>query len=303
MLRTFAEEIKDRVTALNNQIRIYNPKLSSDFRSIAILEILSRTSDLQASLHTNITKGHFWDLLSDYLFVINIRLTFLTEQALVQDNGHDASSTVASEVLYGLQIVRQFLRHDFIDHTLFQCIYKQKKARFYNSVGVDIKQKYVFHDDGKAMCRKDTGRINSMTMVERPPHKATLQEIMKNRFSGNQPKNSSAPDMSRTPTRNQLNNDFWKNRRVFRRPGKQHTHEFYFTYKGSPSKNEYWMGGPYITEQRAEQRRIAFSIDKYPSKLGNIKKILHDWQRILHKTGDDRQKRLGDAYYVNMVFK
>ena len=84
--------------------------------------------------------------------------------------------------------------------------------------------------------------------------------------------------------------DYWKKRRILRRPG---TNTYYYVYKKHADKDEYWLGFHHA-EDDAKRSRVRNSIGKYPKKLGKVDDTLHDWWRIVRELGDPDSKQDAD---------
>lgn len=257
-LRSYrVEEIKDQVSGLKNQLGLYDPGLGDQTRGESIQGILSRTSDLEASLYRNITKGQFWELFPDYLFVTNIRLGFLAERALFEPETYDGKKILAQEAASAMKYVREMWENDFVDNTDYNCVRKTKRIHFYNRRGKFIPDIWVH--DGKMACKSDINWILRRAGVSR----ALL-------YFPNQ--------------------DYWKKRRILRRPGHN---TYYYVYKKHADKDEYWLGFHHA-ENDAKRSRVRNSIGKYPKKLGKVDDTLHDWWRIVRELGDSDSKQDAD---------
>ncbi len=258
-LRTYrVEEIKDLVSGLKNQLGLYDPTARDQIRGGNIENILDRTSDLEASLYRNITKGQFWELFPDYLFVMNIRFGFLAERALFDPTASDGKLILARESASGLKYVREIYENDFVDNTDYNCVHKSEGIHFYSTGGKFIPKKWVH--DGKMACKSDRKWILG--------HAGQYLAL---NFLPNQ--------------------DFWKKRRTLRRPG---YNRYYYVYKKFADKDEYWLGGYYHKEDDAKRRRIRRSIGKYPKKLGTVEDTLQDWWPIVRTLGDSNTKQDAD---------
>ena len=240
-LRTYrVEEIKDQVSGLKNQLGIYDPGLKGPTRGENIEGILNRTSDLEASLYRNITKGQFWELFPDYLLVMNIRLAFLAERALYEPKSYDGKKLIAQEAASALKYVREMWENDFVDNTDYNCVHKREGIHFYNTGGKFIAKKWVH--DGKKACKSDRKWI----LGHAGPYLAL-------KFFPNQ--------------------DFWKKRRILRRPG---SNRYYYVYQKSADKDEYW---PIQSRTRIKTA---------------VEGTLQDWWRIVRKLGDSDTKQDAD---------
>lgn len=120
--------IHDDVAAIKRQNSLYVASASQADRRELILDILGRTSDLQAAIENELNANNFLTLFPAYVFVSNMRLAYLGERFHNDPPGNfdDVKRTLSGEALHSIARVNYFMLHNLPQPQNPSCIHVKK---------------------------------------------------------------------------------------------------------------------------------------------------------------------------------
>lgn len=117
--------IHDAVLALKKETQLYFPSGSHDDRRDIIMNVLSRTSDLQAEIEREINGNNFFRLAPAYAFTVGLRLAYIAERINNDppSDPKDAHRVLSEEATQGVEAYARMIRVYFAPPSRPKCVW------------------------------------------------------------------------------------------------------------------------------------------------------------------------------------